>query len=284
MCYDVFFKAIFTDEVNILAKMVSDITGIDYEILKDNVILETNEIPISTKNEKAKRCDFILRVGENHLINLELNSSYYSGLIAKNLAYLCSLFSTSIRSGEEYNEDLLAVQINLNSYKSNYDKALSQYQLQEVNSHKLYTKSISIFTLNVVNCHELYYNLGDEDNIPNYIKWGALIYCDNFNDVPNIVKGIMTDKERDKIMSKLSKLTRDDLFYTEEEALEWVEWERRSIETAARKKGIEIGEVKGREQEQRDLILSMNENGVDLELISKVTGKTIDEIKKIIEE
>ena len=34
--------------------MVSDITGIGYEILKDNIILETNELPISTKNEKEK--------------------------------------------------------------------------------------------------------------------------------------------------------------------------------------------------------------------------------------
>lgn len=30
---------------NVLAKMVSDITGLDYEILKDNIILEANELP-----------------------------------------------------------------------------------------------------------------------------------------------------------------------------------------------------------------------------------------------
>ena len=37
-------------------------------------------------------------------------------------------------------------------------------------------------------------------------------------------------------MDKLNKLTREDLFYTEEEALEWAEWERRSIETEIKKK------------------------------------------------
>ena len=52
------FTALFTDEVNILAKMVLDITGMDYEILENNIALETNEIPVNSLNEKVKKCDF----------------------------------------------------------------------------------------------------------------------------------------------------------------------------------------------------------------------------------
>ena len=58
MCYDLVMKAIFTDEVNILAKMISDITGIDYEILENNIILETNEMLVNNLKEKAKRYNF----------------------------------------------------------------------------------------------------------------------------------------------------------------------------------------------------------------------------------
>ena len=60
--YDISIKSIFVDEVNILAKMVSDITGIDYKLLEDNVVLETNELPVNRMNEKAKKCDFILKI------------------------------------------------------------------------------------------------------------------------------------------------------------------------------------------------------------------------------
>ena len=42
--------------------MISDITGINYELMKDNLTLEVNELPISKKNEKAKRCDFIVKI------------------------------------------------------------------------------------------------------------------------------------------------------------------------------------------------------------------------------
>ena len=49
--------------------MISDITGIDYELLEDNLTLEANELPVSRKNEKAKRCDFVARLDENLILN-----------------------------------------------------------------------------------------------------------------------------------------------------------------------------------------------------------------------
>lgn len=117
LCYDVIFKAMFIKNENIIAKMVSDITGLDYGILKDNIILETNELPVSRQNEKAKRCDFILRIGKDNIINLELNHYSHTGMIVKNLSYLFKLFSLSFKSGDEYNDNLIVTQININCFK-----------------------------------------------------------------------------------------------------------------------------------------------------------------------
>ena len=97
LCYDVYFKAIFINKENILAKMVSDITGIDYNILENTITLEINELPIQRNKEKAKRCDFILRIDKDNIINLELNLKKYSGSTIKNLSYLFHLFSTSTK-------------------------------------------------------------------------------------------------------------------------------------------------------------------------------------------
>lgn len=146
LCYDIAFKAIFTGEENLLAKMVSDITGIDYEVLEDNLILETNELPISRKNEKAKKCDFILKINKNNIINLEINSSEYPGLIVKNLSYLCHIFSTTTKRSEKYDENMLAIQINLNCYEKNTNKSLAKYKLQEVDTHQIYTKNMLQFS------------------------------------------------------------------------------------------------------------------------------------------
>lgn len=277
MCYDIVFKSVFIGEENILAKMVSDITGIDYRVLENNIILEVNELPINTRKEKAKRCDFILRIDKNNILNLELNGNYYPGMVVKNLSYLCKLFSSETKRGEEYNENLLATQINLNCYEDNADKSLARYLLQEVDNHYIYSKNISIFAVNVVKCNELYYTLSKEKkNIPNYIRWGALLYNRDFNNIPEIAEGIMTDKERERIMDKIDKLTKDNLFMSELEAREWAEWEEKSKLTYATSKG--------KEEATKEIILSMIENKIPIEMISKITNKTIEDIEGITKE
>ena len=290
LSYDRLFKSVFINQENILGKMISDITGIDYELLKDNLILDVQEMPISRKNEKFKKCDFILRVEDNNIINLEINRQSHTGLIVKNLSYLFMLFSTSFSKGKAYNENLVVMQININCFSDSNGniKALSKYHLREDDDGKLYAKNLVIYDLNVVKCHELYYN--EEEKIPNYVRWGALIYCDDINKIPDIVKGIMTYEERNLIMEKLNKLTKEDLFMTEEAALRWVDWETNTIKNDAKKKGheeglkegLKEGREEGREENIKITIEKMLSKNFSLDDISDITGKSIEEIKKYI--
>ena len=73
LCRDIVFKSVFIDYPNILGKMISDITNIDYKLIEDNIELVVNEIPIKRKNEKFKRCDFIVEFS-NNIINLDDNN------------------------------------------------------------------------------------------------------------------------------------------------------------------------------------------------------------------
>lgn len=127
MCYDVIFKSVFTNNENILAKMISAITGIDYNVFKDNIRLEINEIPISRKNEKAKKCDFIVKIDKSTIVNLELNRQNLKTNTVKNLSYAFSLFATHSSKGEEYDEKFKVMQININCYKDNLDVLMQYY-------------------------------------------------------------------------------------------------------------------------------------------------------------
>ena len=132
-------------------------------------------------------------------------------------------------------------------------------------------------------------NKGD---IPNYIRWGTLIYNRNFEEIPNIVKGIITDKERDKIMDKMANLSRNNLFMSELEAREWAEWERKSIEADAIERGLAKGMAQGMAQgiaqgiEQTNIknIKNMYVKNISIEDIADITDKSIEEIEKIINE
>ena len=257
--------------------MISDITGMDYSLLKDNLVLKTNELPIYRKDEKFKRCDFVITVDEHMILNLELNRQSHTGLIVKNLSYVFQLFSTAFKKGEDYDEDLIVMQINLDCFKdSSNKKALSKYYLQEENSHHIYSNNLIIYTLNIVNCHELYYN-EDIKKIPNYVRWGELLYCHDLSKIPSITKGIMTYEERNTIMGILDKLTKEDLFMSESDALKWEEWEKNTIY----KDGVKEGMKEGNQQTTIEIVQSMLKNHLDLDTISKVTNKSIEEIKAI---
>ena len=151
-------KTIFIGKENILAKMISDITGIEYSLLKNNIRLAINEIPISVKDEKAKRCDFIVKVNDKNIINLKFNSSFYSGMINKNLSYLFIAYATATKRNKKYDNNMYAMQINLNCNKENLNKPLAKYLLQEVDDYQVYTKSLAIFDVNVVKCNELFFS------------------------------------------------------------------------------------------------------------------------------
>ena len=294
MCYDVIFKSVFLNNENILAKMISDITNIDYKILENNITLEANELPISKKNEKAKRCDFVVRLDKDYILNLELNRQSHTGLIVRNLSYVFNLFSTHTKVGDEYNENLVVMQININCFDNQNGKALSRYHIKEDYDDDIYSNNLVLYTLNVVNCKELYYNYSNK-KVPKYIRWGALIYCDNISKIPIITKGIMTYEERNIIMDKLNKLQNDKEIMTELEALEWEEWERNTIYSDGIKKGIEEGIKQGIKQgieqgiEQGtkektiEIIKSMLKKELDINLISEITNRSIEEINKIKE-
>ena len=73
-------------------------------------------------------------------------------------------------------------------------------------------------------------------------------------------------------MDKINKLTKEDYFMTEEESLEWGDWIENSIYNRAL------------EEKQDEMIKSMFENGLNLEMISKVANMEIEKIEKIINE
>ena len=285
ICYDIVMKAIFTDEVNILAKMISDISGIPYSVLKDNTTLITNEIPINSKNEKAKRCDFVIKVTNGNIIPLEVNSSYYKGMNSKNLSYLFGEYIAMFKAGEKHNENMAAIQVNLNCFKNRKAKDLAKYVLQEVEDHDVFTNTLAIFNLNVEKCNCKYYTLVKQGkHIPNYVRWATLLYCRDFSKIPEIEKGIMTKEEVERVMDKIYKLQNDDLFITELEARRISEWEEKSKIDYALNTGKEKGREEGSKQTTIDMIKNMFANNATLDFISKVTNKSIDEINKIITE
>ena len=140
LTYDVVFKSLFLGNENILAKMISDITGFDYLILENNITLECTELPIEVKGEKFKKCDFIVKFGKDMILNLELNTQSYGGILVKGLSYAFNLFSRHTLRGDAYNENLRVTQINMN-YFGNEEKLCHNILLKRLKLMKFIVKT-----------------------------------------------------------------------------------------------------------------------------------------------
>ena len=258
--------------------MISDIIGIPYDILKDNIMLDINEIPITRKDEKFKECDFIVRVGNNIIINIELNVTNYMVLGVKNLSYIFSLFANSGKVGKKYNSDLELIQINLNTF-SEGDDELNVYGITNLKNGSIYFDNLKIFSLDVVKCGEIWYSCDNKGQLRNYIKWGAMLSCDNINDIHVIMEDVLQEEEIEELESRLEGIRMDaNGIMTKKEAREWGEWIRNSISYDV---GMEFGITRGFEQANINNVKAMLKNNADYEFISKVSGKNIEEIKDI---
>ena len=71
-------------------------------------------------------------------------------------------------------------------------------------------------------------------------------------------------------MGKLDKLTHDDLFMSEEDNLKWIKWEENTIFNDGVEQGIDL------------TIKNMLNKGMKLDDISEITGKSIEEIKELM--
>ena len=269
LMYDPIFKSIFMKLPNILSKFIYDITGNKY----NNIILGMNELPINRYKEKFKRCDFIINTDSNTIINIELNNDYSKTMLVKNTSYIFNIFSRYTSSGNKYNKDIDVIQININNF-SRFDKPILDYQILNNSYSYVYFRGLKILDLDIVNCRSVYYNQSRKRKV---IKWGALFSCITFEEMEPILNELLNKKEVYIFMEELKKITRFYNVVDEKEALRLDDMFRRSL----KEEFLELGRTEGIEQTTINIIKSMINNKLDYKLISKVSGKSIKEIKEV---
>ena len=112
------------------AKFIHEITKIPEEDIID-AIYTSEELKTTRKDEHTYRTDILVKI-EGHIINIEMNETYYEGLFLKNHAYLEKINSEKYEKGESYINGIRVMQINIddfNHYKGN--KLLYTFKMLE---------------------------------------------------------------------------------------------------------------------------------------------------------
>ena len=279
---DTIFHDLFNQEdMNTLEWTVMQILGCSYEEVHGNVSVGNIRLTRLSKDDRNKYLDLIVEY-KNEKIVIELNNNF-QGIYTRNIIYAANVITNNYKinddkkaSDDYYKNVVKVLLINLNWYSS-------EKKGKKVQSKKTYEIPYSDFNeedyfLKIVNVNLDYFNNLCYDEVNEGDKLYKLLTVKNKEELKEF-----TNKEKllDYYGNKLINLSSDEK-YTEVIMDEIVE-ENIAKQTAylvGKNNGVE----EGSEQTQRDNIVNFYKNNVSIDIISKSTGLTIDEVEKIIKE
>ena len=306
LSYDAMFRAIFSDNKYRISKLIEAILNyyqIDIDITNKELIIKKNELNIDNPKNYKITCDYIIKLDDNHEINIELNRSTYGGLLERNMTYSFKIYYEHFKSGDSYEKfkGYTLLQVNFNKFHNPNGKRINRYYLIDIDDvGNMLSNNYSVINIDIEKCFNLVYNKDNLDDVSELETWGAIIYANYLEDIASILergKISMSDNEKNDFLDDIKEKSRDKDIYEAVKLEDSIEDRYKYIAAYAREEAIEetteqvTKEVTKEVTEQvtkevtkqvtDSIIASLIKNGVSFETISKATGKSIEEIKEI---
>ena len=281
LSYNAMFKAVFSNNRVILFKLVQSIleyTKLDIDIKDKELVIKNNELPLKNYKSKQLICDYIIKLDEELDLNIEINNSYYPGMTQRNMTYSFKIYYEHFKAGDravKYNKYNL-LQVNFNNFKNPNDRTINMYYMIDRDDiNNMLSKNLCIINIDIASCYNLVYNKIKLRDISCLERLAGMLYCEYLEDISKILGGdILNMDEKEKLLNDI-KLKAGDEEIQESLRLENdIEYRFDLVEEDALERGIKQGVT--------NTVISMVQNNISIDVISKVTNKSVLEIEKII--
>jgi len=262
---DVMFKTMFQNEnrLKYSCKFLSYFLDVSYEELLTNLKLAKNEIDKKKENDKGERCDYVALVNGSY-INIEVNNNSSLWTMERNIEYLMRLYSRKVKRNTEY-EYTQSISINLNNFsiKGN-NKIIDIYTLKN-DEGILLTDKLIIIQIYVPNLRKKWYNEGIKslNELERYI---LTLVERRIDEAKKLGIG---DEIMEEYVDESIEVS-DDMNFGESYDKEW------ALKDEGRREGIY--------EERLEIAKNMLVKGMNVLLISELTGLSTDEIIKLKED
>ena len=276
---DRIFHDLFNEqEMDTIEWLVMKILDCKYEDIHGKVSVGNIRSVNMTKDDKEKYLDLVVNY-KNQIIDIELNNNA-NGEYLRNACYIGNRVINSYLVGSEYDKLTQGILVNLNWFTENENKNYSETVVEEIWEYPSLKKDKPEYLIKFINVNlGIYKNMCYTSLKEKEIVW-KLFTINNREELDSIVK---KEKMLNNYYKKLQRLSKDKEYCR-------MIWDERLEENlrnqdayrGGRSEGYELGKNAGIEQKQNEMVINFYKNGVSLELISKSSGLSIDEIKKII--
>ena len=268
------FKEVFLKPDN--SDLLKALLEFILKIKIDKLEIKKTELLSGNVNIKDKRVDAIVHTG-NKKIEIEINSQNKDYLHTGSTAYICNIYQSNASVGDTYNEDTDIIQVNLTWGLGRNNDEMKIYKIMNEKG-ELYVKNFIIYEINMDYYDKIWYSKNEEEIKKN--QYMIMLDLDKKE-----LKNMPKDKIVDKYITNVTIVNDDPEFQkymSEEEDKRKIQ---NSLLSEAKEEGISQGISQGYTSGINDGIkqtaknlLSMN---MPIEDISKATGLSIEEIKKI---
>lgn len=259
---DNMFYAIFTNEKNrdLLERLIKESTDKDIKVIR---LLPTRQAKNNMKH-KSKTVDILAKV-DNGEVNVELNSQYYVGLENRNAGYIFHRYTNKEKVSESYKDMPNFIQINLT--KGPKDMPVkAMYTLYDLKNNRQFVTNLTIYEVNLTLVKEICYN--------ETRKTSLLEILDYDKEELEKVEG---DELVEKFKKEVSRLNEDEEFV---EFLTQEEEDRLYINSVT-EDAFDKGKIEGIEQNTLAIAKKMLQETKDLEMISRITGLSIEQLQQL---
>ena len=276
--YDTIFKATFIRRQEVLIKMIRDVFEIEDDINNPLFIVGYELVPHS-KRGKSYKSDILIKLSDDSYISIEMNKRIGNDILSRNIIQMSRIYAQINRSGDKDNiiSKRTVMGLNINTFKTFTGKPVEKISLCETETGMIVSNLLSFCNIDVALCRKLVYNLGIE-KVSKAIRWGAIITSKSIKEISNVLgDDILSMEEKEKFLNTIKEVNDD------ERVLEDWMWEEhyRLKEIDERNTALQEGREEGIEDNKKEVIINMLKKEMDYNVISDITGKTIDEIKEI---
>ena len=270
---DWMFKAFMTkpQSRSMVAGLISEITGIDRNLLYHATYIGGEEIAKRQEKQKKQSTDMTIKITDHMQIIVEMNQAYQKHVFEKNSLYAMSRIVETTTSKKEYTSIILINFDNFNQYETN-DPILI-FQIQDKKGHIEVNNYISYHVI-LENCSDKNYNVGKE------IKKFASFIKEN-RTIKQLEEKYEGDEEYMSVIRTVEELSKDPEFagyYDIEEK------HRQQLEDA-KETGMDEGMIQGKTEANLSTAKKLLQMGVNtIEQIAEATGLSIEQVEKLKEE
>ena len=285
LTYDKAFKRIFRTNLDILKDFLKDVIPLDID-KEFNIRLMDGELPKENMKEKGKIIDIYVVLDGKIYVDIEMNKSKFETVLQRNIKYKDKLSSMLPESNEDYKKltSKKLYQLNLNAYP--YEKILDDIiVLYGLKTHHIYSSDECMVIKSLERYRDLYYNKGNKEKD---VIWLTILTSRTFTELYELSRQILSKEKVKKLMEAAISMSKDGFILHE--------WQKDKFDALvkyneiedAKKEGKSLGIEEGKNIGTKEKAIEIAKNLLNMKMsikdISKATGLTEEEIKKLNEE